>query len=119
MEVTIPKCEVGTDFIAVVYRGKVVDILRLSDRTSIHDCVQAYVDNLQPADESREATDIEVKYGSNVFLVRLTEGVPQVLIPAMAMSLADSYLSTREREAILRLALSNVPCPPKESAPPK
>jgi hypothetical protein len=51
-EIPIPKCEFGTDFIAVVCRGWVVDILLLSDRTSVYDCakevgVQAYVNSLR------------------------------------------------------------------------
>lgn len=69
-EIPIPKCEFGTDFIAVVCRGWVVDTLLLADRTSVYDymsggAVQAYVNNLQLGYEHRE-TDIEVKYGNLV-----------------------------------------------------
>ena len=115
-EIPIPKCEFGTDFIAVVCRGKVVDILLLSDRTSVYDsiggwAVQAYVDNLHVGDEFREPTDIEVNYGNNVYLVRLTDGVVHIMISAMGTPycFGDSYLSTEEREAILTLAQNNTP----------
>ena len=58
-EIPIPKSEFGTDFIAVVYQGKVVDVLLPSDRTSIHttvhECgmdghVQAFVDRTESGD---------------------------------------------------------------------
>jgi hypothetical protein len=63
VEVPIPKCEFGTEFVAVVYRGKVVDILLCSERTSVDGYlthqelvrVQEYVDHLEPADEPGES----------------------------------------------------------------
>jgi hypothetical protein len=52
-EIPIPKCEFGTDFIAVVCRGWVVDLLLASGRSSVHsylwdelERVQAYVDRI-------------------------------------------------------------------------
>jgi hypothetical protein len=71
VEIPIPKSVWGSDFVAVVYRGKVVDIFLLSDRTSVHGCighelVQEYVDNLGPSDETRKMNDIEVTFGNNV-----------------------------------------------------
>ena len=66
IEIPIPRCEFGTEFVAVVYRGKVVDILVLSDRTSVHDflChdglvrVQDYVDQLEPGNESSKGWSV-------------------------------------------------------------
>jgi hypothetical protein len=118
VEIPIPKCEFGTDFIAVVYRGRVVDILLASDRTSVHGYlwgelvrVQDYVDHLKPTDETRKTTDIEVEYGNNVYVVRLEDGVPRILIPAISseVELGDRYLSASMREQILALALSGMP----------
>src|ERR1700735_189666 len=40
-EIFIPKSEFGTDFIPVVNRGKVVDVLLLADRTSVHTTLHA------------------------------------------------------------------------------
>ena len=82
-EIPIPKDEFGTDFVAVVYRGKVVDVLLACGRSSVQSDLwcelvrsQQYVDNVKPGDESRKLTDIEVKHGNNVYLVRVTDGVP-------------------------------------------
>lgn len=116
-EVQIPKSVFGTDFIAVVCRGKVVDILLLSDRTSVHttlhDCqfdgpVQGFVDNPQPVGESREATDIEVRYENNVYVVRIVDGAPHIMIPAMEYRAGDSYLTSDEKQSILALARSTL-----------
>jgi hypothetical protein len=116
-EIPIPKWMFGTDFIAVVCRGKVVDILLLSDRTSVHttlhECgmdMQGFVDNLL-GDKFREATDIEVKYGNNVYVVRQEEGISRILIPAIStvVESGTDYLSVRERHRILALALNNTP----------
>jgi CheY-like chemotaxis protein len=64
VEIPIPKSWFGTDFSAVVYRGKVVDILVLSDRTSVYGYlshelvrVQEYVNSLAPGDESSLGED--------------------------------------------------------------
>lgn len=114
VEVPIAKCEFGTDFIAVVYQGKVVDMLLASDRRSVHRYlwdelvrVQDYVDLLKYTDETRETNDIEVKYENNVYVVRQEEGAPRIFIPAISteVELGDSYLSATEREAILTLAM--------------
>src|SRR5208282_2548103 len=66
VEIPIPKSEFGTEFIAVVYQGRVVDLLLASGRSSVHGYlwgelvrVQEYVDNLGPGDKSRKPTDIE------------------------------------------------------------
>jgi response regulator RpfG family c-di-GMP phosphodiesterase len=117
-EVLIPKCQFGTDFIAVVYRYKVVDVLLLADRTSAlaHLAselvyVQEYVDNLQLGYKKR-ATDIEVKHGNNAYVVRVTEGVPHIMIPALDggdFAAGDHYLSANERGVILALASSSAP----------
>ena len=118
VEIFIPNCEFGTDFIATVQRGKVVDILLASDRRSIHGDlshdelgrVQGYIDHLGRGDEGRKATDIEVKHGNNVYVVRVTDGEPRILIPAISTEeeLGDSYLSASEREQIFTLALSSM-----------
>lgn len=110
-EIPVPKDEFGTDFIAVVHRGNVVDVLLLSDRSSVHGCgiegsVQAYVDRVQIANELQKATDIEVKYENNSYLVRVTDGVAHIMIPmGIAGNPEDVYLSASEREAILTVAL--------------
>jgi len=115
VEVPIAKCEFGTDFIAVVYQGKAVDMLLASDRRSVQSylcpelvkLIQEYVDHLEHADETRETNDIEVKYENNVYVVRQEEGAPRIFIPAISneAELGDSYLSASEREAILTLAM--------------
>jgi hypothetical protein len=66
--------------------------------------VQGFVDNLQPVDESREATDIEVRYGNNVYVVRMMDGAPHIMIPAMGYCAGDSYLTSGEKQSILALA---------------
>lgn len=116
VEIPIPKSWFGTDFVAVVYRGRVVDLLLASGRSSVHgylwgelERVQEYVDHLGPTDEAPRTTDIEVKHGNNVYVVRLEDGVPRILIPAISteVELGDSYLTASEREQILTLALSS------------
>jgi putative nucleotidyltransferase with HDIG domain len=114
VEIAIPRNKFGTDFIAVVHRGKVVDLLLASGRSSVHgylwgelERVQDYVDHFEPIKEARKPTDIEVKHGNNVYVVRVEDGVPRILIPAISteVELGDSYLSSSEREQILALAL--------------
>jgi hypothetical protein len=114
-EISVPKCEFGTDFIAVVCRGKVVDILLASGRSSVRGClsdaaVQQYVDRFK-CSEAIKATDIEVKYGNNVYVVRQEAGAPRIFIPAISTEeeLGDSYLSASEQEAILALATNSTP----------
>jgi hypothetical protein len=118
VEIPIPKNEFGTDFIAVIHRGRVVDLLLASGRRSVHgylwgelERVQKYVDHFEPANETLKPTDIEVKYGNNVYMVRLEDGVPRILIPAISteVELGDSYLSVGEQEQIVTLALSGTP----------
>jgi hypothetical protein len=118
VEIPIPKSEFGSDFIAVIHRGRVVDLLLASGRRSVHgylwgelERVQKYVDHFEPANESLKPTDIEVKYGNNVYVVRLEDGVPRIIIPAISteVELGDSYLSASEREAILTLAMNSTP----------
>jgi hypothetical protein len=118
VEIPIPKSELGTDFIAVVYRGKVVDVLLASGRSSVYgyfwgelERMQEYVDHLEPANETLKPTDIEVKHGNNVYVVRLEDDVPRILIPAISteVELGDSHLSGSEREQILTLALRGMP----------
>jgi hypothetical protein len=112
-EIPIPKWRFGTDFIAVVCRRKVVDILLLFDRTSVHNTLQlcgmdmqGFVDNLL-REKYREATDIEVKYGNNVYVVRMMDGAPHIMIPAMGCA-GDSYLTSDEKQSILALARSTL-----------
>jgi hypothetical protein len=115
MEILVPKDEFGTELLAVVHRGKVVDLLLQSDRTSIIRYisyelvrVQEYIDNLGRADETCAPTDIEVRHGNNVYLVRFTYGLPHILIPAISTeeALGDIYLTPSEQESILALARS-------------
>jgi hypothetical protein len=118
VEIPIPKSEFGSDFIAVIHRGRVVDLLLASGRRSVHgylwgelERVQEYVDHFEPANETLKLTDIEVKHGNNVYVVRLEDGLPRILIPAIStdVELGDSYLSAGEQEQILTLALNSMP----------
>jgi hypothetical protein len=112
VEIPVPKCEFGTDFIAVVCRGWVVDILLLSDRTSVYDCaretrIQTYVNTLSPPFEKCE-TDIEVTYGNNVYVVRMMDGAPHIMIPALGMGDCAGYLTSHEKRSVLALARSTL-----------
>jgi hypothetical protein len=123
MEIPVPKDEFGTELLAVVHQGKVVDVLLRSDRTSMSDVfspqfvrVQEFIDNLAPNDKgTRKPTDAEVRHGNNVYLVRVADGVPHIMIPAMGLGFyaGDNYLSASERETILALALHEM-CPSAE-----
>jgi len=116
-EIPIPKCEFGTDFIAVVCRGWVVDILLLSDRTSVHatlhECgadvsVQGFVDRITRSEKDRRASDIEVQDGNNTYLVRSVNGVPHAFVRVDQTDVYDScdgLLSPYERKRIIEIAL--------------
>ena len=84
-------------------------------RSSVHgylwgelEGVQEYVDRIVRSDESRKASDIEVKYGNHVYVVRMMDGAPHIMIPTGGMGYyaGDDYLTSGEKQAILALARS-------------
>jgi hypothetical protein len=112
-EIPIPKCEFGTDFIAVVCRGWVVDLLLASGRSSVHGYlwgellrVQEYVDRLETTDENREATDIEVKYGNNRSLARADSASCKSFPAFVNKTRPASVSATLRRVRVKRRALT-------------
>jgi hypothetical protein len=112
-EILIPKNEFGSDFIAVIHRGRVVDLLLASGRSSVHgylwgelERVQEYVDRLESTDENREATDIEVKYGNNLSLVRAPDDVP----PALSEVSRHGDIQRASCKECEMISINGVPC---------
>ena len=110
-EIFIPKSEFGTDFIAVVNRGKVVDLLLASGRSSVRGClgdaaVQQYVDRFK-CSEGIKSTDIEVREGNNTYFVQSLNGVPKILVRVDKNDeyvIADGLLHPYERHRIIEIA---------------
>jgi hypothetical protein len=113
VEIPIPKTELGTDFIAVVHRGKVVDILLASDRSLINvgrDLTQRAQEYIHrgKSGEVQKTKDIEVQDGNNTYLVRPVNGVPHILVrvdQSDVYASGDGLFSPYERERIIKMAL--------------